>query len=149
MGAGYVRYAGCNDAGGCNCYSWWGWGGCRNRILSTAECRKEDPQTVAGGAGGTGGDGGRGRGFNFQSGSLAGATGGGGSAFNGCSGFDGTITAGGTGNTGETGASGGEWGADGGDTSNTGDGGDAGAAIFPSGITVTGTINTNTIKGSY
>ena len=59
------------------------------------------------------------------------------------------LTPGGTGNIGETGASGGEWGADGGDTSNTGDGGDAGAAIFPSGITVTGTINTNTIKGSY
>ena len=40
-------------------------------------------------------------------------------------------------------------GASGGDTSNTGDGGDAGAAITPSGITVTGTINSNTIKGSY
>ena len=43
---------------------------------STAECRKQDPQTVAGGAGGEGGDGGRGRGFNYQSGSLAGALGG-------------------------------------------------------------------------
>ena len=68
---------------------------------------------------------------------------------NGCGGFVGTITVGGTGNTGETGASGGEWGQDGGDTSNTGDGGDAGAAITPSGFSVTGVVNSNTIKGSY
>ena len=36
--------------------------------LTTAECRKQDPQTVAGGTGGAGGDGGRGRGYNYQSG---------------------------------------------------------------------------------
>ena len=149
LGAGYERYAGCNDAGGCNCYSWWGWGGCRQRTLSAAECRKQDPVTVAGGTGGTGGDGGRGRGFNYQSGSIAGAGGSAGGAFGGCSGFDGTISNGGQGNTGETGASGGDWGQDGSDTSNTGDGGDAGVAIHPSGITVTGTLNSNTIKGSY
>jgi len=149
LGAGYENYGGCANAGGCACGGWWFWSGCANYTRSTAQCRKQDPQTVAGGAGGTGGDGGRGRGYNFQSGSLAGATGGGGSAFGGCGGFVGTITAGGTGADGETGASGGEWGASGGDTSNTGDGGDAGAAITPSGITVTGTINSNTIKGSY
>ena len=149
LGAGYENYAGCNNVGGCACGGWWFWSGCANFTRSTAECRKQDPQDVAGGAGGTGGDGGRGRGFNFQSGSLAGASGGGGSAFGGCAGFVGTITAGGTGADGETGASGGEWGQDGGDTSNTGDGGDAGAAIFPSGFSVTGSINSNTIKGSY
>ena len=149
LGAGYERYAGCNGAGGCNCGGWGWWYGCQSTNLSNAECRKQDPVTVAGGTGGTGGDGGRGRGFNYQSGSIAGASGGGGSAFGGCSGFDGTITSGGTGNAGETGASGGEWGTSGGDTSNTGDGGDAGAAIHPSGITVTGTLNSNTIKGSY
>jgi len=149
LGAGYENYAGCNNIGGCACGGWWFWSGCANFTRSTAECRKQDPQTVAGGAGGTGGDGGRGRGFNFQSGSLAGASGGGGSAFGGCAGFVGTITAGGTGADGETGASGGEWGEDGGDTSNTGDGGNAGAAIFPSGFTITGSINSNTIKGSY
>ena len=149
LGAGYENYAGCNNVGGCACGGWWFWSGCANYTRSTAECRKQDPQTVAGGAGGTGGDGGRGRGFNFQSGSLAGASGGGGSAFAGCSGFVGTITPGGTGSNGETGASGGEWGQDGGDPSHTGDGGDAGAAIFPSGFSVTGSINTNTIKGSY
>ena len=113
------------------------------------ERRKKPPEQAGAGVRGRGKDGGRGRGFNFQSGSLAGASGGGGSAFAGCSGFVGTITPGGTGSDGETGASGGEWGQDGGDTSNTGDGGDAGAAIFPSGFTVTGSINTNTIKGSY
>ena len=149
LGAGYENYGGCANAGGCNCGGWWFWSGCSSTTLTTAQCRKQDPQTVAGGAGGTGGDGGRGRGYNFQSGSLAGATGGGGSAFGGCGGFVGTITAGGTGADGETGASGGEWGASGGDTSNTGDGGDGGAAITPSGITITGTINSNTIKGSY
>ena len=149
LGAGYENYAGCNNVGGCACGGWWFWSGCANYTRSTAECRKQDPQTVAGGAGGTGGDGGRGRGFNFQSGSLAGALGGAGSAFAGCSGFVGTITVGGTGATGETGATGGEWGQDGGDTSNTGNGGNAGAAIFPSGFSVTGSINSNTIKGSY
>ena len=149
LGAGYERFGGCANAGGCNCGGWWFWSGCASTILTTAECRKQDPQTVAGGAGGTGGDGGRGRGFNFQSGSLAGASGGAGSAFSGCSGFTGTIASGGTGATGETGASGGEWGLSGGDTANTGDGGDAGAAIFPYGISVTGSINSNTIKGSY
>ena len=149
LGAGYENYGGCANVGGCACGGWWFWSGCQNYTRSTAECRKQDPQTVAGGAGGAGGDGGRGRGFNFQSGSIAGATGSGGSPFGGCSGFVGTITVGGTGNTGETGASGGEWGASGGNTSNTGDGGDAGAAITPSGFTVTGVVNSNTIKGSY
>ena len=149
LGSGYENYGGCSNAGGCNCGGWWFWSGCSNYVRSTAQCRKQDPEDVAGGTGGTGGDGGRGRGYNYQSGSIAGATGSDGAAFGGCGGYDGTITAGGTGSTGETGASGGEWGADGGDTSNTGDGGDAGAAIFPSGISVTGSINSNTIKGSY
>jgi len=149
LGSGYTRIGGCNGAGGCNCAGWGWWYGCRQTNLTTAECRKQENTNVAGGTGGTGGDGGRGRGFNFQSGSIAGATGGAGGAFAGCGGFTGTVTAGSQGNTGGTGASGGDWGASGGDTSNTGDGGDAGAAIHPSGITVSGTINSNTIKGSY
>ena len=149
LGAGYVKYAGCVPGAGCNCVGWWFWYGCRQRVLSAAQCRKEDQQTVPGGAGGEGGDGGRGRGYNYQSGSLAGSLGGNGSPFTGCAGFTGTITPGGTGFPGETGGDGGEWGQDGADTSNTGDGGNAGAAISPSGIPVTGTVNTNTIKGSY
>ena len=127
----------------------WFWYGIRQTILSAAQCRKENPITVPGGTGGEGGDGGRGRGFNYQSGSLAGSLGGNGLGFQGCNAYDGTITPGGTGFIGETGGDGGEWGQDGADTSNTGDGGDAGAAIFPSGIPVTGSINSNTIKGSY
>ena len=149
LGSGYTRIGGCNGAVGCNCAGWGWWYGCRQTNLTTAECRKQENTNVAGGTGGTGGDGGRGRGFNFQSGSIAGATGGAGGAFAGCGGFTGTVTAGSQGNTGGTGASGGDWGASGGDTSNTGDGGDAGSAIHPSGITVSGTINSNTIKGSY
>ena len=81
LGAGYENYGGCNNVvdvivvvGGFGLVV-------VKDTRSTAECRKQDPQTVAGGTGGAGGDGGRGRGFNFQSGSLAGATGSGGSAF--------------------------------------------------------------------
>ena len=149
LGSGYTRIGGCNGAGGCNCAGWGWWYGCRQTNLTAAECRKQENTVVAGGTGGTGGDGGRGRGFNFQSGSIAGATGGAGGAFAGCGGFTGTVTAGSQGNTGETGGNGGEWGESGSNTSNTGDGGDPGKAITPTGFTVTGTVNSNTIKGSY
>ena len=47
-----------------------------------------------------------------------------------------------------TGGSGGEWGKSGGDTNNTGDGGLTGAAIYGSNYTVTGTINSTTVKGA-
>ena len=149
LGSGYTRIGGCNGAGGCNCAGWGWWYGCRQTNLTAAECRNQENTTVVGGTGGAGGDGGRGRGFNFQSGSIAGATGSAGGAFAGCSGFTGTVTAGSQGNTGETGGSGGEWGQSGSNTSNTGDGGDPGKAITPTGFTVTGTVNSSTIKGSY
>ena len=149
LGSGYTRIGGCNGAGGCNCAGWGWWYGCRQTNLTAAECRKQENTVVAGGTGGAGGDGGRGRGFNFQSGSIAGATGGAGGAFAGCGGFTGTVTAGSQGNTGETGGNGGEWGESGSNTSNTGDGGDPGKAITPTGFTVTGTVNSSTIKGSY
>ena len=150
LGAGYERYGGCNTGGGCNCSGWWFWYGCRQRVLSTAECRKQDPVTVTGGTGGTGGDGGRGRGYNYQSGSLTGATGGGGGSFVGCGGFTGTITNGGTGGDGETGGTGGDWGENGANTADTGDGGIAGKAIDRStNVSVGGIINSNTVKGTY
>ena len=149
LGSGYTRIGGCNGAGGCNCAGWGWWYGCRQTNLTAAECRKQENTTVVGGTGGAGGVGGRGRGFNFQSGSIAGATGSAGGAFAGCSGFTGTVTAGSQGNTGETGGNGGEWGESGSNTSNTGDGGDPGKAITPTGFTVTGTVNSSTIKGSY
>ena len=85
-------------------------------MISTALCRKQDPVTVTGGTGGAGGDGGRGRGFNYQSGTLSGASGLGGSSFVGCGGFTGTITVGGTGGDGETGGTGGDWGENGSNT---------------------------------
>ena len=150
LGAGYERYGGCNTGGGCNCSGWWFWYGCRSRVLSTAECRKQDPVTVTGGTGGTGGDGGRGRGFNYQSGTLSGASGGGGGSFVGCGGFTGTITNGGTGGDGETGGTGGDWGENGANTADTGDGGTAGKAIDRStNVSVSGIINSNTVKGTY
>ena len=76
-----------------------------------------------------------------------GATGG---AFAGCTGFTGTISNVGQGATGETGGSGGDWGQNGFNTTDSGDGGEAGDAIVKSsGVTITGIINSNTIKGSY
>ena len=150
LGAGYERYGGCNTGGGCNCSGWWFWFGCRQRVLSTALCRKQDPVTVTGGTGGAGGDGGRGRGFNYQSGTLSGSTGAGGSAFVGCGGFTGTITVGGTGSDGETGGTGGDWGENGANTADSGDGGTAGKAIDRStNVSVGGIINSNTIKGIF
>jgi hypothetical protein len=53
-----------------------------------------------------------------------------------------------SGSNGESGGSGGEWGASGGNTTNTGNGGSPGKAITGTGYSVTGTINTNTIKGT-
>ena len=150
LGAGYERYGGCNDTGSCNCTGWWFWYGCRSRVLSNAECRKQDPVTVPGGTGGAGGDGGRGRGFNYQTGTLDGSGGAIGGAFAGCSRFTGTITNGGQGATGESGGAGGDWGQNGANTTDSGDGGEAGDAIVKSsGVTITGIINSNTIKGSY
>ena len=150
LGAGYENYGGCNSGGGCNCSGWWFWFGCRQTTLSTALCRKQDPQTVTGGTGGAGGDGGRGRGYNYQSGSLAGSSGSSGGAFQGCGGFVGTITSGGQGETGETGGTGGDWGENGANTADTGDGGTAGKAIDRStNVSVSGIINSNTIKGIY
>ena len=150
LGAGYERYGGCNTGGGCNCSGWWFWFGCRQRVISTALCRKQDPVTVTGGTGGAGGDGGRGRGFNYQSGTLSGGTGLGGSAFVGCGGFTGTITVGGTGGNGENGGTGGDWGENGANTVDSGDGGTAGKAIDRStNVSVGGIINSNTVKGIF
>ena len=150
LGAGYEKYGGCTSTGQCNCVGWWFWSRCLSNTLSAAQCRKQDPQTVAGGTGGAGGDGGRGRGFNYQSGSLAGATGSDGLPFGGCGGFTGTITEGGQGNIGETGGTGGDWGENGANTADTGDGGTAGKAIDRStNVTVSGIINSNTVKGIY
>ena len=150
LGAGYERYGGCNTGGGCNCAGWWFWYGCRQRVISTALCRKQDPIPVAGGTGGAGGDGGRGRGYNYQSGTLLGTNGLDGSAFVGCGGFTGTITVGGTGGNGETGGSGGDWGENGINTADSGDGGTAGKAIDRStNVSVGGIINSNTVKGIF
>lgn len=110
-----------------------------SQYLQGRYCRQE--YTVSGGVGGEGGNGGPGRGYNNQSGSLDGAAGSAGGANNGCGSTDGA--------TGETGGSGGEWAKSGGNTNNTGNGGAAGSAIVGSNYSVTGTINSDTVKGSY
>jgi hypothetical protein len=97
--------------------------------------------STSGGTGGSGGDGGPGRGYTNLSGSLLGVSGTAGTAGGGCGATDGT--------NGETGGSGGEWGNSGENTTNAGNGGVAGRAIAGSNYTVTGTINSNTIRGLY
>lgn len=96
---------------------------------------------VSGGAGGVGGDGGPGRGYNNLSGSIVGSVGAAGGSNNGCGSTNG--------NQGETGGSGGDWATSGQNTTNSGSGGGAGRAISGSNYSVTGTINSSTIKGLY
>jgi len=154
-GSGWDRYGGCNDTTDCDCAGWWLWYGCRHKNKSPAECRQQVNYAVAGGPGGAGGNGGTGRGYDNMPTydvdgndiSLKGADGAGGTAGS-CSGYTGTTSTPGTGITGETGGSGGEWGKPGGDTNNTGDGGVTGAAIYGSNYTVTGTVNSTTVKGA-
>ena len=117
----------CEWRRGCNANFWW--------------VRCERFYSTAPGIGGEGGNGGPGRGYNYQSGSLAGV---GGSS--GTSGGDCGATSGGTG---ETGGPGGEWATTGTNTNNSGNGGGAGRAISGSNYSVTGTINTSTVKGVY
>jgi len=127
------RYCCITQGGGC-AVAWWYIGCCRTT-------------TKLGGAGGLGGNGGPGRGYNNQSGSLAGADGVAGVSGEVCP--SGPAGNGGDGGNGETGGSGGSYGNAGGNTTNTGDGGAAGRAIFGSNYSVTGTVNSDTIKGTY
>ena len=94
---------------------------------------------TSGGTKGTGGNGGLGQGYtqtrtNGTSGTL-------GTAGGGCGATNGT--------NGENGGNGGDWAVSGGNTTNSGNGGSSGRAITGSGYSVTGTINSSTIKGSY
>ena len=98
------------------------------------------PYAVGGAPGGAGGDGGFGQGYNQARTNGAGGAGG---TQGGCPSY------GGTGNTGETGGNGGDWGSPGGVTTNSGSGGAAGRAVSGSNYTVTGTINSSTIRGLY
>ena len=95
--------------------------------------------STSGGTGGTGGNGGLGQGYNqTRTDGVAGTAG---TAGGGCGATNGT--------NGETGGNGGDWAASGGNTTNTGTGGSSGRAITGSGYSVTGTINSSTIKGLY
>lgn len=104
---------------------------------------------VSGGSGGTGGNGGLGRGYTNQSGSLSGASGSSGGGASGCFSGGSYETAPTNGNSGESGGDGGEWASNGANTNNSESGGTAGRAIFGSNYSVTGTINSSTIKGFY
>jgi len=117
----------CETKRGCNANYWW--------------VRCERYYSTAPGIGGAGGTGGLGRGYNNQSGSLSGASGSGGTSGGDCG-----ATAG---KTGETGGDGGEWAKAGSGTNNSGNGGGEGKAIVGSNYSVTGTINSDTVKGAY
>lgn len=129
--SGFNQYASgnscCEFRRGCNASIWW------------KECERF--YDTSGGIGGDGGNGGPGRGYNIQTGSLAGAGGSAGTEGGGCGAQNG--------GTGETGGTGGEWATAGGDTTNTGNGGGVGRAITGSNYSVTGTINSTTVKGAY
>jgi hypothetical protein len=116
------------------------WRGQFRRSLCERVITVTTPYAVGGAPGGAGGDGGFGQGYNQARTNGAGGAGG---TQGGCPSY------GGTGNTGETGGNGGDWGSPGGVTTNSGSGGAAGRAISGSNYTVTGTINSSTIRGLY
>ena len=128
--------------GGC-CQSTcdWCWGCCQRCVRNTQYRRCVQEYNTSGGTGGAGGTGGPGRGYNNQSGSLAGNAGSGGSGGGGCG-----ATSGGTG---ETGGAGGDWATTGTNTNNSGSGGSGGRAVSGSNYSVTGTINSSTVKGAF
>lgn len=139
--AGYTE-GGCWSGGECSrrqVCNWWG--NCWWEASAWTHYRTcSRTYVVSGGTGGEGGNGGPGRGYN-NSGSLSGNAGAAGGPNNGCGSTNGA--------TGETGGSGGDWGASGGNTNNSGNGGPAGRAIAGSNYSVSGTINSSTIKGLY
>ena len=97
--------------------------------------------------GGTGGNGGPGRGYNYQTDVLDGAGGGGNSCPQCEGGF--TLQGGRCSSIGETGGDGGEWGDSGENTNNSGSGGASGRAVTGSNYSVSGTINSSTVKGAF
>lgn len=128
------RYCCVTQGGGC-AVAWWYVGCCID-------------YTVSGSPGGIGGNGGNGRGYNNQSGSLSGSSGGSGSSAAKCN--NGNTADGATdGIPGEDGGDGGDWAQSGENTNNSGNGGESGRAVTGNTYTVTGVINSDTIKGSY
>jgi len=113
-----------------------------SQYMKYRSCKQE--YTTSGGDGGAGGNGGPGRGYNYQTGSLDGAEG-----SNGAPSPDNPSCGAESGEKGGSGAAGGEWATAGGDTTNSGDGGGVGKAITGSNYSVTGTINSSTVKGAY
>jgi hypothetical protein len=134
-GCGGDELISCFSVGGCNC----GKGGCRSTSYQST-CRRYTPYAVPGAPGGEGGNGGVGQGYNqIRTNGSSGALG----TTGGC------PTFGGDGQQGETGGNGGDWGSSGGSTENSGSGGIGGRAIAGSNYSVTGTINSATIRGLY
>ena len=139
--AGWTN-GGCWSGGGCNRRMVFGCWGAQWWATSAWTHYRTCTRTYAsaGGVGGEGGDGRLGRGYNNLAGDLTGNSGNSGGANNGCGSTNG--------NTGETGGNGGDWGSAGGNTTNTGNGGISGAAISGSNYTITGIINSSTIRGT-
>ena len=119
-------------------------GGCVESVYQNICIQTTTTSTPQGGTGGTGGSG---RGYNYQSGSLDGAEGGANSCPSCPGGY--SQSGGSCSSSGETGGSGGEWGGSGTNTNNTGNGGDSGRAVTGSNYSVSGTINSSTVKGAY
>jgi len=123
----------CEEKRGCNANYWY-------RICELKYTTGTPPA-------GYGGVGGLGRGYNNQAGSLSGGAGGGAQCPSCAGGY--SQQGGSCSTNGGYGANGGAWSKSGGNTSNSGNGGAAGRAITGSIYSVTGTLNTDTIKGTY
>lgn len=130
----YTRRPGC-------CRSTMG-GGCVESVYQNV-CYVDT--TTSGGSAGIGGNGGNGQGYNqTKSNGVAGTAGGAGGS---CS--NSTVVAATSGTNGGNGGDGGDWASSGGNTTNSGSGGNASRAISGSNYTVTGTIDSSTVKGAY
>lgn len=118
------------------------------RQFHDARCLQRISNSVSGGPGGSGGLGGFGRGYNY-SGSTAGDNGSSGSG-GGCPGYnENGSPVPQRGADGEKGGDGGDWGNNGSNTNNTGNGGSTGRAIRGNNYSVSGTINSTTVRGDY
>lgn len=147
---GARRIGGCGAQSGCACWFGWyrGWN-CTRTKYTNPTCERYDPYCVSGAPGGVGSDGFDGRGYDNQEPNPLGSA----TATAGTEG--GCPSYGGSGTDGIAGGDGGDWGKDGVGTARAGvtigNGGTRGRAIGPAGgnYSVTGSINTNTVKGLY
>lgn len=145
-GSCYQNYGNhCDRKQVCGCWGdcWWE----SNGDTFSRSCYKD--YQVSGGSGGIGGNGGLGKGYNNLSGPSNGDSAGTPGLAQGCFNGGSYTTTPQQGKPGTQGGNGGDWNQEGGNTDNTGSGGAKGLAVFGSNYTVTGIVNSDTVKGAY